>query len=173
MKFFTTRTPRLKRDNLINSTNYLHACSGRRVSGCALWFAARGASGTVLLSGMGADEQLGGYSSHRAAFLGGGWQQLYSQLASDLHTIALRNMGQYSQYSVLPPCPLSRLKPIYFKLTHQLQTAAAVICHDFSASTNSMETSRILLFSVQLILVVAILKDSDILFGSDCNLIFC
>lgn len=61
----------------------------------AFWFAARGkgiikqADGTeipyesnarVLLSGLGADEQLGGYSRHREAFRQGGWQQMIQEV---------------------------------------------------------------------------------------------
>jgi asparagine synthetase B (glutamine-hydrolysing) len=61
----------------------------------AFWFASRGkgiikqADGTeipfesnarVLLSGLGADEQLGGYSRHREAFRQGGWQQMIQEV---------------------------------------------------------------------------------------------
>lgn len=34
----------------------------------------------VLLSGLGADEQLGGYSRHREAFRQGGWQQMINEV---------------------------------------------------------------------------------------------
>ena len=57
--------------------------------GCAIWFASRGrgvlghdggqsyqSPARCLLLGMGADEQLGGYSKHKAAFLNGGREHL-------------------------------------------------------------------------------------------------
>ncbi|KAJ3317978.1 Asparagine synthetase domain-containing protein 1 [Boothiomyces sp. JEL0866] len=74
----------------------------------AFWFAARG-KGTievegqqvpyishakVLFSGLGADEQLGGYSRHRGAFERNGWPELVAQLALDVGRIGNRNLGR-------------------------------------------------------------------------------
>ena len=64
----------------------------------ALWFASRGkgeidVNGTsvpyesharVLISGLGADEQLGGYSRHREAFRHGGWERLISEVINSI-----------------------------------------------------------------------------------------
>ncbi|KAJ2960335.1 hypothetical protein NQZ79_g4310 [Umbelopsis isabellina] len=75
----------------------------------AFWFASRGkgiiqqadrteipyeSNARVLLSGLGADEQLGGYSRHREAFRQGGWQQMIQELQLDVDRIAARNMGR-------------------------------------------------------------------------------
>ena len=83
--------------------------------GCALWFAASGAASAasikaikcetiseqnycigarVLLLGMGADEQLGGYSRHRSAFFQGGWNRLQEELIYDVERISARNLGR-------------------------------------------------------------------------------
>lgn len=76
--------------------------------GCACWFAARGkgylsidgryeeytSPARVLLLGMGADEQLAGYSRHRAKFCSGGWQGLNEELAVELDRISSRNLGR-------------------------------------------------------------------------------
>uniref|UniRef100_A0A8C4TTN7 Asparagine synthetase domain-containing protein 1 n=1 Tax=Erpetoichthys calabaricus TaxID=27687 RepID=A0A8C4TTN7_ERPCA len=76
--------------------------------GCALWFAARGrgticANGTsepytsrarVLLSGIGADEQLAGYSRHRAHFKSAGWTGLEKELGMEMARISSRNLGR-------------------------------------------------------------------------------
>ena len=48
----------------------------------------------VLLSGLGADEQLGGYSRHRKSFEKGGWDELASEIALDVGRISLRNLGR-------------------------------------------------------------------------------
>jgi asparagine synthetase B (glutamine-hydrolysing) len=63
--------------------------------GAALWFAARGPSvrARVLLSGLGADEQLGGYSRHAAAFRAAGWPGLARELRLDVRRIGERNLG--------------------------------------------------------------------------------
>ncbi|GAB5586427.1 Asparagine synthetase domain-containing protein 1 [Umbelopsis nana] len=75
----------------------------------AFWFAARGkgfvkqtdgteepyhSTARVLLSGLGADEQLGGYSRHREAFRQGGWTQMIKEIQLDVDRIASRNMGR-------------------------------------------------------------------------------
>ncbi|KAJ1798537.1 hypothetical protein LPJ59_002430 [Coemansia sp. RSA 2399] len=85
--------------------------------GLALWFASKGIgqlvgrdesnkTGTtyprqaysgaarVLLLGMGADEQLGGYSRHRAAWDRGGWPELGNEIQMDVQRIATRNLGR-------------------------------------------------------------------------------
>lgn len=71
----------------------------------ALWFAARGmgtslndapyhSTSRVLLSGLGADEQLGGYSRHLSAFQSGSWQGLLSEIQMDVDRISTRNLGR-------------------------------------------------------------------------------
>ena len=70
----------------------------------AFWFASRGigtvnqtiyqSQAKVLLSGLGADEQLGGYSRHRSAYFKGGWSLLASELDLDISRISTRNLGR-------------------------------------------------------------------------------
>lgn len=48
----------------------------------------------VLLVGIGADEQLGGYGRHRTAFVNGGAQGLRDELAMDMRRIWKRNLGR-------------------------------------------------------------------------------
>eukprot|EP01052_Picozoa_sp_SAG31_P020274 SAG31_NODE_1516_length_8036_cov_2.800680_8_plen_384_part_00 len=75
--------------------------------GAALFFAARGvgqqhrcslqttSAARVLLSGLGADEQLVGYKGrHRTRFARGGWTQLNAELALDIGRLWLRNLGR-------------------------------------------------------------------------------
>ncbi|KAJ2553126.1 hypothetical protein EV175_003048 [Coemansia sp. RSA 1933] len=85
--------------------------------GLALWFASKGVgqlvsndinsdadlsysrqpytgAARVLLLGMGADEQLGGYSRHRTAWDRGGWQELGAEIQIDVQRIATRNLGR-------------------------------------------------------------------------------
>ncbi|CAN7947636.1 unnamed protein product, partial [Ixodes hexagonus] len=77
--------------------------------GCALWFAARGrgtvvhdnvpgvsyeSPARVVLLGMGADEQLGGYSRHVVKYKNFGWQGLVDEISMELNRIASRNMGR-------------------------------------------------------------------------------
>ncbi|KAF8778578.1 Asparagine synthetase domain-containing [Argiope bruennichi] len=76
--------------------------------GCALWFASHGkgilasdkgcenysSPVRVLLVGMGADEQLGGYSRHRAKFNSFGWPGLIEELTLELDRISSRNLGR-------------------------------------------------------------------------------
>ncbi|KAF8307530.1 hypothetical protein DL93DRAFT_2064754, partial [Clavulina sp. PMI_390] len=76
----------------------------------ALYFASQGHGGSipinhapgtpyttparVLLSGLGADELLGGYSRHRAAFAKGNWEGLINELQLDLDRLPSRNLGR-------------------------------------------------------------------------------
>ncbi|KAI9317483.1 asparagine synthase-domain-containing protein [Dichotomocladium elegans] len=74
----------------------------------ALWFASRGKGeiavgdtmkpyqsyARVLISGLGADEQLGGYSRHREAFRCGGWSKLIDETQLDIDRISTRNLGR-------------------------------------------------------------------------------
>ncbi|KAJ3346597.1 Asparagine synthetase domain-containing protein 1 [Entophlyctis luteolus] len=75
----------------------------------AFWFAARGkgyviddngnrkdylTDAKVLLSGLGADEQLGGYNRHRKRFLSSGWPGLIAELQKDVSRISYRNLGR-------------------------------------------------------------------------------
>nr|XP_039249743.1 asparagine synthetase domain-containing protein 1-like [Styela clava] len=68
--------------------------------GCALWFAAYGGTihpeckPKVVLCGMGADEQLGGYSRHRSAFENRGWEGLGNEIMMELERISSRNLGR-------------------------------------------------------------------------------
>lgn len=49
---------------------------------------------TVLLSGLGADEQLGGYGRHRSAFHSRGWAGLREELDKDVARLWRRNLGR-------------------------------------------------------------------------------
>ncbi|XP_062390541.1 asparagine synthetase domain-containing protein 1 [Sardina pilchardus] len=76
--------------------------------GCAVWFAARGigmsmdgaeqkphtSTAKVVLTGIGADEQLAGYSRHRVRFQSDGMEALVKELAMELGRISLRNLGR-------------------------------------------------------------------------------
>ncbi|KAJ3414639.1 Asparagine synthetase domain-containing protein 1 [Chytridiales sp. JEL 0842] len=48
----------------------------------------------VLLSGLGADEQLGGYNRHRSRFVAGSYPELLSELQLDVSRISKRNLGR-------------------------------------------------------------------------------
>ncbi|KAG8763116.1 hypothetical protein FRC12_008710, partial [Ceratobasidium sp. 428] len=48
----------------------------------------------VLLSGLGSDELLGGYSRHRHAYSRGGWTALIDELQLDLDRLPTRNLGR-------------------------------------------------------------------------------
>lgn len=76
----------------------------------AFWFASRGvgqikmedgdmmpytSQAKVLLSGLGADEQLGGYSRHKDQFTASGWEGLIEELQLDLDRISTRNLGKW------------------------------------------------------------------------------
>ncbi|KAI8620324.1 asparagine synthase-domain-containing protein [Chytriomyces sp. MP71] len=75
----------------------------------AFWFAARGhgavlndngeripyqTTAKVLLSGLGADEQLGGYNRHRKSYEQNGWSGLIFELQKDVSRISKRNLGR-------------------------------------------------------------------------------
>ncbi|KAJ3145396.1 Asparagine synthetase domain-containing protein 1 [Geranomyces michiganensis] len=75
----------------------------------AFWFASRGqgtvqseagvaspylSTAKVLFSGLGADEQLGGYSRHRVAFTKALWSGLVAELQTDINRLPHRNLGR-------------------------------------------------------------------------------
>uniref|UniRef100_A0A8C8S1Y6 Asparagine synthetase domain-containing protein 1 n=1 Tax=Pelusios castaneus TaxID=367368 RepID=A0A8C8S1Y6_9SAUR len=76
--------------------------------GCAVWFASRGegfitnqgdlkpytSSAKVVLTGIGADEQLAGYSRHRVCFKKYGLAGLNEELGMELGRISSRNLGR-------------------------------------------------------------------------------
>ncbi|XP_035264842.1 asparagine synthetase domain-containing protein 1 isoform X2 [Anguilla rostrata] len=76
--------------------------------GCAVWFAARGvgavmegteqkaytSAAKVVLTGIGADEQLAGYSRHRVRYNTAGLDGLVEELAMELERISTRNLGR-------------------------------------------------------------------------------
>lgn len=76
--------------------------------GCAVWFASRGvgwlvtqdgvrsyqSAAKVVLTGMGADEQLAGYSRHRMRFQTHGMEGLNEEIEMELGRISSRNLGR-------------------------------------------------------------------------------
>ncbi|NXY22613.1 ASND1 protein, partial [Atrichornis clamosus] len=76
--------------------------------GCAIWFASRGegfisnqgelkpykSPAKVVLTGIGADEQLAGYSRHRVCFKKDGLEGLNKELEMELDRISSRNLGR-------------------------------------------------------------------------------
>ncbi|XP_021558481.1 asparagine synthetase domain-containing protein 1 [Neomonachus schauinslandi] len=76
--------------------------------GCAVWFASRGigwlvtqdevksyqSSAKVVLTGIGADEQLAGYSRHRVRFQTHGMEGLNKEIEMELGRISSRNLGR-------------------------------------------------------------------------------
>ncbi|XP_069839635.1 asparagine synthetase domain-containing protein 1 isoform X2 [Dendropsophus ebraccatus] len=76
--------------------------------GCAVWFAARGtgmlkcsgetkpytSTSKVVLTGIGADEQLAGYSRHRIKFNRESYKGLLEELSMELGRISSRNLGR-------------------------------------------------------------------------------
>ncbi|NXS59005.1 ASND1 protein, partial [Brachypteracias leptosomus] len=76
--------------------------------GCAIWFASRGegfvgnqgeqkpykSPAKIVLTGMGADEQLAGYSRHRVCFKKSGLEGLNKELEMELDRISSRNLGR-------------------------------------------------------------------------------
>uniref|UniRef100_A0A2D4GKS4 Asparagine synthetase domain-containing protein 1 n=2 Tax=Micrurus corallinus TaxID=54390 RepID=A0A2D4GKS4_MICCO len=76
--------------------------------GCAVWFASRGeglltnqgasrpykSPAKIVLTGIGADEQLAGYSRHRVCFKKSGFEGLTKELGMELSRISSRNLGR-------------------------------------------------------------------------------
>ncbi len=72
--------------------------------GCAMWFASRGtgalgsvsyqSNAEIILLGIGADEQLGGYSRHRTRYQADGPNGLINELKMEMKRIAERNLGR-------------------------------------------------------------------------------
>ena len=60
----------------------------------ALWFAARASSSRVLLTGLGADEQMGGYGRHRKVWNADGEVALRKELDLDMGRLWERNLGR-------------------------------------------------------------------------------
>ncbi|KAJ8682475.1 hypothetical protein QAD02_018267 [Eretmocerus hayati] len=94
------------RSNRIVDLVYPHATVLDDSLACAVWFASR-AKGTllesglpyesscrVLLSGLGADEQLGGYMRHRTILKNKGWSDLTKELELEFDRISERNLGR-------------------------------------------------------------------------------
>lgn len=48
----------------------------------------------IILSGIGADEQLGGYMRHRITLKSKGWEALDAELQYELKRISYRNLGR-------------------------------------------------------------------------------
>ena len=51
-------------------------------------------SAKILLIGIGADEQLGGYGRHQTKYRRGGWLELINELQMDLGRLSQRNLGR-------------------------------------------------------------------------------
>lgn len=73
--------------------------------GCAIWFASRGkgvllngdeyqSNAEILLLGMGADEQLGGYARHRTRFRNEGYIGLINELKMEIERLPERNLAR-------------------------------------------------------------------------------
>jgi asparagine synthetase B (glutamine-hydrolysing) len=92
-----------QKQHIIDLMNPLYTVMDLSIA-MAFWFASRGkgwiqqeeyhSKARVLLSGLGADEQLGGYSRHRKAFEKGGWSELAKEIAFDVSRISGRNLGR-------------------------------------------------------------------------------
>lgn len=95
-----------EREAVIKHLLYPHQTVLDDSIGCALWFACRGqgylyptneeftSQAEVLLLGMGADEQLGGYARHRGRFQNQGWQGVCAEIKMEIDRISERNLGR-------------------------------------------------------------------------------
>ena len=93
-----------ERESLIRHLLYPHQTVLDDSIGCALWFASRGkglsnnaefqSNAEVLLLGMGADEQLAGYSRHRSCYEIGGLTSLCNEIKMEMNRISERNLGR-------------------------------------------------------------------------------
>ncbi|RNA31282.1 asparagine synthetase domain-containing 1 [Brachionus plicatilis] len=95
---------RKERDQLIKHLLYPHQTVLDDSIGCALWFASRGkgkisnvdytSNAEVLILGMGADEQLGGYARHRTRYEKDGMKSFCDELKMEMERISERNLGR-------------------------------------------------------------------------------
>ncbi|MCL4133045.1 UNVERIFIED_CONTAM: hypothetical protein GTU68_011839, partial [Idotea baltica] len=100
----TAEELRAKRDDLIHHLIAPHSSVLDDSIGCALYFCGRGegllngkmysSPSRVIFSGLGADEQLGGYSRHRGRFSESGWSGLLEELDLEMGRIHSRNCGR-------------------------------------------------------------------------------
>ncbi|KAI8458179.1 asparagine synthase-domain-containing protein [Phakopsora pachyrhizi] len=79
----------------------------------------------VLISGLGADELLGGYSRHRSAFLttslsSNSWERLLDVLAMDLERISTQNLGRDDRMMSWRVIDLLSGLPVHLKPDHGL-----------------------------------------------------
>ncbi|GKY97199.1 hypothetical protein MPSEU_000678300 [Mayamaea pseudoterrestris] len=79
----------------IQQLAYPKSCSVMDLNiGTALWFAGRACPNRLIISGLGADELMGGYGRHRKAYMQGGAARLRNELDLDLERIWERNLGR-------------------------------------------------------------------------------
>ncbi len=89
-----------ERENRIKHLLYPHQTVLDDSIGCALWFASRGiginetSHAEVLFLGMGADEQLAGYSRHRTRYEMGGMVEFCNEVKMEIERISERNLGR-------------------------------------------------------------------------------
>ncbi|KAL1764778.1 asparagine synthetase domain-containing protein 1 [Sigmodon hispidus] len=98
---------KLRRDRICHLVQPLDTVLDDSI-GCAVWFASRGigwlvtqdavrsysSSAKVILTGIGADEQLAGYTRHRVRFQSLGLEGLNEEIAMELGRISSRNLGR-------------------------------------------------------------------------------
>ena len=95
---------RIERARLIKHLLYPHQTVLDDSIGCALWFASRGqgkvsnfdytSNAEILILGMGADEQLGGYARHRTTYEKYGMKAFCDELKMEMDRISDRNLGR-------------------------------------------------------------------------------